>query len=846
MMRRTLVLMLAVTPFVPGCSCEDFFDEPDGGFGGGLSGPSGSVSGTVTPFRGADSARLTPLPVEAELRRAVLAQVNGPVLPRAPETRTFVDKAVREAPVLHTNDRLLGLHQPQEIVSSELIVRFTEKLTAARALAQLSLKGSPLVLSHGGFASDFLHLIRFRRADGKPLTDGETRELLPSIAWVNGVRFVELNHVRHPLAVPNDSLYPSMWHLTALNLPAAWELEKGSAGTVTIAVIDTGIVQHPDLNPRVLAGYDMVTDATRAQDGDGRDSDATDPGRDLPNGGSSWHGSHCAGTIGAVTDNSSGISGVNWNARIVPVRVLGKGGGTDFDIAAGMTWASGGNVPGAAANANPASVISMSLGGQGEATQTYQDAIDSAAPRNAIFVVAAGNDNIDASQFTPCNQTGVLCIGATRFNGTRASYSNYGQRIDVVAPGGETAEDSNGDGKPDGVLSTVLNQAGTMPFFEFEQGTSMATPHVAGIISLMKARNPAITYAQAKQILVETANTSSRCNEGCGAGLVNAHAALLRVSGQQTSGPAKLSLSATDVFFTTASSTQALGITNLGGQPLNVTFAAGGAEAARLSFMGGATRTIAPGQSGSIQVVADLQGLSTSATAAATISVTSNGGNASVGVKLRAGGAGGRNVVVALVHQVNGEWKVAGATEAQAINNFAFTVAAPVGSYFLFGAQDANGNGQFEDAEPIGIWPNTDSPKTIDVTDRAMIAGRNFVVVPQVNVSDDAARVIGTPCTDDGTCGPGGTCALGFPQGYCTKDCSTAACPTGAKCLSGSTLSICLDTCTGPRRGGGTCRANYVCEDDGSGTGVCIPNCNTIQDFCDAPQTCSATSGYCE
>jgi serine protease len=150
-----------------------------------------------------------------------------------------------------------------------------------------------------------------------------------------------------------------------------------------------------------------------------------------------------------------------------------------------------------------------------------------------------------------------------------------------------------------------------------------------------------------------------------------------------------------------------------------------------------------------------------------------------------------------------------------------------------------------EDSEPIGLWPNTDSPKTIDVADGANLMGKNFVVAPQVNLSGEEARVIGTACTADSACGANGICGTGFPGGYCTKDCAKSACPAGSKCLSGEALSICLDTCTGPRAGQSTCRANYVCDDDGSGTGVCIPNCNSIMDFCDATQTCG-TNGYCQ
>lgn len=844
---RRLLILLAAAAFHPGCFCEEPPPDPintgggSPGVGGGASGSQGRVSGTVTPFQGATSwrgqSRLAP-----DLRTALNAQ--RPLSERAPQL-SAVDRALRtpSRQALVTSGQLHGAHEAPRFVASELIVRPLEKLPASRVLELVKRPG--LVATHGGFGSEYLHLVRFRHAStGKPLSEAETREVVASVSRLPGVAFAELNGIRHALSVPNDPLYPAMWHLPPINMAAAWDVEKGTTAAVTVAVIDTGIFAHPDLAPRVLPGADMITDPATALDGDGRDNDASDTGRDQPNGSSSWHGTHCAGTIGAVSDNGSGIAGVNWNARIVPVRVLGRGGGTDLDISAGMAWAAGLTVPGMPMNANPAQVVSMSLGGEGGPLNSYQDVINQAAGRNVHFVMAAGNDNIDASRFTPCNQTGVLCIGATRLNGSRASYSNFGARIDVMAPGGEVSEDANGDGYPDGVLSTLRNDSTGMPTFQFEQGTSMATPHVAGLVSLMRARNASLTFAQMRQILTETANPASRCNEGCGAGLINAHAALLRTTNSQPVGPPRLSLSATDLFFTQTTATQSISITNTGGMSLTVTFAAGGANGQRLSFDGN-QRTIAAGQSASVQVTANLQGLPDAQTAAATIGVTSNGGTASVGVKLRAGAASGRPVTVALVFQQGDEWKVGGVTETSAAQNFAYTISAPAGRYFLVGLQDANGNGQFEDNEPAGAWPNTDSPKEIALTDGQQVTGSNFVVAPQGNVSGNESRLIGTTCTMDDTCGEGGVCGTGFPGGYCTKDCSIAACPIGSKCLSGANVSLCLDTCNAPRGGRSSCRQDYVCEDDGAGQGVCIPSCAAVQDFCDAPQTCNAGTGYC-
>ncbi len=802
----------------------------------------GSVSGSVRVFQGAMSA--TRGSIDAKLKSQVLGKLKHAPAPLVGEkvgVRGAANRLMpaKNLPRLLVDGTIRGRGIPTAIRLGEVIVRFYEKLSAKEALARLRVDG--LVLEHGGFASEFLHLAKFRHPKGRALSEGETRELVAKLGARPGVKFTEPNGLRHALAVPNDKLYPAMWHLPPINLPAAWDLERGTSATVTVAVIDTGVFAHPDLQSRLLPGFDMISETSMSLDGDGRDGDPTDPGGDQPNGGSSWHGTHCAGTIGADTDNTTGIAGVNWNARIVPVRVLGKGGGTDFDIAAGMNWASGGNVPGVGANPNPAPVVSMSLGGQGGPLQSYQDVIDAASPRNVIWVIAAGNDNIDASNFTPCNQSGVLCIGATRFNGKRASYSNFGNRIDVMAPGGEVAEDSNGDGYPDGVLSTVKDDSDGQPAYSFQNGTSMATPHVAGIVSLMKARVPGLTFAQARMALVSTAKTSSQCPEGCGAGLVDVVAALRQVSGVMPTGPARLSLGSAELFFTPSQAQALLQVSNTGGMPLDVQLSLGGADASRITL--GATRVmLGAGESRSVTLDASFAGLATGNSAAATLNVSSSGGNATVNLKLLVPAASTRPAAVALVYQdVAGEWQVAGTVEAMP-DGFAYTVSAQPGDYYVFGVQDANGNGMFEDNEPVGLYPNTDSPKEVTVVVGATVPDITFTLAPMADLSDDEATVIGTACTDNGPCALG-VCGTGFPGGYCTQDCTRDSCPLGSRCVAGDSVAFCLASCSGVRAGQSGCRSGYVCENDGTGAGVCIPSC-TMDSEC-SPSTCDTASGYC-
>src|SRR6202162_594105 len=215
--------------------------------------------------------------------------------------------------------------------------------------------------------------------------------------------------------VPNDPRFGSQWALTdpvgGINAPAAWDLQIGSAG-MTVAVIDTGITQHPELAGRVLPGYDFISDPGSANDGNGRDNDPSDPGDDtgdnecgpgVPGEPSSWHGTFVSGLIAANTDNGVGIAGVNWNAKILPVRVLGRCGGTFDDIVAGILWAVGAPVAGAPLNPNPARVINLSLGGQSSCPQAMQDAINVALAQGVVVAIAAGNDTINVSMFAPAN-----------------------------------------------------------------------------------------------------------------------------------------------------------------------------------------------------------------------------------------------------------------------------------------------------------------------------------------------------------------------------------------------------------------------------------------------------------
>ncbi|MEZ4641581.1 MAG: S8 family serine peptidase [Chloroflexota bacterium] len=340
----------------------------------------------------------------------------------------------------------------------------------------------------------------------------------------------------------NDPLLVQQWHYDyvpgsseGINLLNAWDINQGSSNVV-VAVVDTGILNHADLAGRTVPGYDFIHDSFVGNDGNGRDANPADPGdwtaanecgSGYPAQDSSWHGTHVAGTIGAANNNALGVSGIDWNARILPVRALGKCGGYTSDILDGVRWAAGLSVSGVPNNANPADVINLSLGGAGSCDSTEQAVYTAVYNAGVTVVVAAGNSNANAAGYSPASCNNVITVAATDRTGGRASYSNYGSVVEVSAPGGETwPTESNG------VLST-LNTGTKGPVadaYVYYQGTSMASPHVAGVAALILAEYPAYTPAQVLSRLQSTARPfpgGSDCNTSiCGTGIIDAFKAL--------------------------------------------------------------------------------------------------------------------------------------------------------------------------------------------------------------------------------------------------------------------------------------------------------------------------------
>ncbi|HTP98502.1 MAG TPA: S8 family peptidase [Casimicrobiaceae bacterium] len=389
------------------------------------------------------------------------------------------------------------------------------------------------------------------------------------IAAQPDVEFAQPDYIRKINISPSDPCYAMQslpdcangyqWDLFeakgGINAPAAWNITTGSS-SIVIGDVDTGILySHPDLAGRLLPGRDMIDDALVANDNDpdpmcpettvggcfgSRDANAADPGDWLTQSqvtapfnwfygceafGSSFHGSHTAGTIAAAANNGIGIAGINQVSKVLPVRVLGRCGGYTSDIADGIVWASGGTVPLSPANPTPARVLNLSLGGYSD-TKTCdpatQNAISGALSRQTVVVVSAGNDNYDAAYATPANCAGVITVAATGQMGYKSFYSNFGMQVEVAAPGGDSHVDAAFNPNKLGILSTINSgvqipitttpptTGGSSPdpngyVYVQYQGTSMAAPHVTGVVSLMLSVNPALTPAQVTSKVQSTA-----------------------------------------------------------------------------------------------------------------------------------------------------------------------------------------------------------------------------------------------------------------------------------------------------------------------------------------------------
>ena len=419
--------------------------------------------------------------------------------------------------------------------TDQIIVRWRSgaKSTLAASPAQRASKlssSSGLSIQHKRRSTSNTDVYKLDR----DMTGVELQAVLDKLNADPEVEFAVADKRRQIQQLPSDPLIGNQWYFVG-NEPAsthadqAWDITTGSANTV-VAVVDTGIrADHPDLAGKViLPGYDFISDARIANDGDGRDEDASDPGdwidaadrataffSNCTSSRSSWHGTRVSSLIGASSNDGVGMAGAGWSTRILPVRALGKCGGRDSDIIDAMRWAAGLPVDGVPANPNPANIINLSLGGNDSCNAAYQSAVDEITGQGTLIVASVGNEGIDPG--TPANCNNVLGVGGIRHIGTKIGFSNLGPGTDISAPGGNCVNEGPpfSDAQPCVyALQVAFDVGDTVPagpgytdrVNRPNFGTSFSAPLVSGAAALMHAVNPRLTPDQFTTLLQESAS----------------------------------------------------------------------------------------------------------------------------------------------------------------------------------------------------------------------------------------------------------------------------------------------------------------------------------------------------
>ena len=648
-----------------------------------------------------------------------------------------------------------GMRLSDDFVPGEVIAQ----LSPDSAVSALSLKSelkNP-VTSRSQLFSVNLNQVRTSAADKMTFATPELRSKYETLKTIKQLHInpdileAVPNYRVYAFREPNDKLYDHQWNLTVMNLPQAWDITIGDP-SVIVAVVDTGVLfEHPDLRGNLIQGYDFIDNILYSLDGDGRDPDANDPGDQLP-GGSSFHGTHVAGTVAAMSNNSEGVAGISWLTKIMPLRVLGQGGvGTVYDVEQALRYAAGlpndsGTVP-----AQSADVINFSLGGPG-VYAGFQQLMADIYNAGVMVVAAAGNENTDAPSY-PAALDGVISVGAVDILKRRASYSNYGPYIDVVAPGGDSSTpDINGDGLPDSILSTIGDETGSGSgkqkieyTFDTSAGTSMSAPHVAGVISLMKAVNPALTPSDFDNLLKSGKITDDLGYTGrdddFGYGLINAQKAVsaaIELGGGVAPQPAPLLVvNPRSLNFGLNRTSATLTLSNGGNGDLyieNIRDDSGGF----LSWQGNGL--------GDYIIRVDRSRLNTG-TLTATLTITSNINTVQIPVILQVGdpsitGNAGRHYILL----VNPDTlRTVGETQATVNNGYYYFRFnnIPRGKYIIVAGSDFNNDGFIcEGGEACGAFSTLDRPSTLEITGSR--SGIDFSTGFNVNFMSQAFTAEGT------------------------------------------------------------------------------------------------------
>ncbi|MDH5360493.1 MAG: S8 family serine peptidase [Gammaproteobacteria bacterium] len=525
----------------------------------------------------------------------------------------------------------------------------------------------------------------------------ETLQVLQALRARSDIESVDLNYIRKPMGLPDANPdYSKLWHYDTINMPQVWNGTSITGNGTIVAVLDTGNrLGHPDMAGQFVAGYDFISSTSVSRDGDGIDANPEDPG-DNP-GSSSFHGTHVAGTI-AAANNSIGMVGVAYGTKIMPLRVLGQGGGTDSDIIQAMRYAAGLSNNSGTLPAQKADVINMSLGGAGSSS-AFQQAVNEVRAAGVIVIAAAGNSNTSAPHY-PAAYDGVVSVSAVAQDLTRASYSNYGTTIDVAAPGGDGSKDTM-------VYSTLASDStgSIIDTYASYQGTSMATPHVAAVAALMKQANPAMTPADFDGYLANGSITDDHGAAGrdniYGHGLINA-AKAVTVAG--TPIPAYFQVDPSNVVFVGTNDTTTINVANGGNEVFSVAATTSINYTSGSNWLAVNTVTVDANNLGSYQLIADRTGLA-DGEYQATVTFSAPGSspaisnyvvNVTLRVGLDAGVDAGYTYIAIKDFNTGQQLGIVEVTPVNGLYSYSFS-GIPAGDYRIVAGTDMDNSGYFCD-----------------------------------------------------------------------------------------------------------------------------------------------------
>ena len=659
------------------------------------------------------------------------------------------------------------LHASAALVPGEVVVRhgFGPKASAAATdplgFEVMAEGGSDVVLgrlppaiaqkSGGGGAASVIAL--GARAEGISDEQLETLRTLYEVKRLRaraGIDHAEPNYLLHPTLTPDDPRYPTQWHYPLIGLPQAWELSTGSSGVI-VAVVDTGVfLAHSELQGRLIDGYDFIQDPARALDGDGIDPNPDDPGNGPVLELSSFHGTHVAGTVGAETNNQLGVAAVSWGAQIMSVRVIGQGGATSVDVLEGVRYAAGFENTSGTLPPRRADIINLSLGGS-PFSQFEQDVYTQVRDAGVIVVSAAGNDGTSEAYY-PASYDGVVSVSAVGPDKQRAPYSNFGMFVDVAAPGGNLDLDFNGDGLPDGVLSTSVGiDAGERTSaVRFMEGTSMASPHMAGVVALMRSVHAELTPAELDALLQSGSITEDLGDEGrddvYGHGLIDGVRALREAARLAGGGdlPSLLTVSPSLLVFESGISELTLEVAQIGADPLTVQDISASDE----WIVEVTPLEVDQAGLGTYRVVVDRSGLSDGAYLATLTFFGSNGESSAVTVSMPVGAERGPGdtglVFVALLDGSRPDEirEIVDAGVGAGVYDYSFA-GLDAGIYFVVAGTDNDNDGELcDEGEACGAYATLSLPDGIRLgTDD--IADRDFLIGYRPDIL--AAQAAGAP-----------------------------------------------------------------------------------------------------